>query len=169
MEWTRPNTIGLSQVSCTRCQGLGMRLTHGGRDIPCECVYRAIFRACLKGFRESFTDVGVVNWEFNSTGSGRRMYGRKQEEFRADFALIGRRVLCDAEYEIFRFHFLLGADWRQCCRKLHMDRGTFFHSVYRIEERVGRTFGELKPYALYPVLEYFCSSIPSERVMRIAA
>ena len=36
-----------------------------------------------------------------------------------------------------------------------MDRGTFFHSVYRIEHKLGRVFAELEPYALFPLDEYF--------------
>jgi len=50
---------------------------------------------------------------------------------------------------------LLGADWRLCTRRLGMDRGNFFHMVYRIEQKLGRAFRELKPYALYPLDEYF--------------
>ena len=73
----------------------------------------------------------------------------------ADFCLVSRRVLSDAEYQIFKFHFLLGADWKLCCRRLNMDRGTFYHEVYRIQERLGRVFRELEPYALFPVDEYF--------------
>jgi hypothetical protein len=36
-----------------------------------------------------------------------------------------------------------------------MDRGSFFHTVYRIEQSLGRVFCELEPYALYPLDEYF--------------
>jgi hypothetical protein len=36
-----------------------------------------------------------------------------------------------------------------------MDRGNFFHEVYRIEQRLGRVFRELQPYGLYPLDEYF--------------
>jgi hypothetical protein len=43
-----------------------------------------------------------------------------------------------------------------------MDRGTFFHSIYRIEQRLGRVFAELQPYALYPVSEYFGGMIRKE-------
>jgi hypothetical protein len=43
-----------------------------------------------------------------------------------------------------------------------MDRGTFFHSIYRIEQRLGRVFAELEPYALYPVSEYFGGMIRKE-------
>jgi len=38
---------------------------------------------------------------------------------------------------------------------MKIDRGTFFHSVYRIEQRLGRVFRELQPYGLYPLDEYF--------------
>jgi hypothetical protein len=73
----------------------------------------------------------------------------------ADFCLVSRRTLDDIENRIFRSHYLLGADWRLCCRQLNLDRGTFFHHVYNIEDRLGRVFAELTPYALYPVSEYF--------------
>ena len=36
-----------------------------------------------------------------------------------------------------------------------MDRGTYFHSIYRIENRLGRIFAEVKPYPIYPIDEYF--------------
>jgi hypothetical protein len=45
---------------------------------------------------------------------------------------------------------------------LQMDRGTFFHSIYRIEQRLGRVFAELQPYALYPLSEYFGGPIRKE-------
>jgi len=73
----------------------------------------------------------------------------------ADFCLVSQRTLEELEYRIFRNHFLLGADWRLCCRQMNIDRGTFFHHVYNIEDRLGRVFAELTPYALYPVGEYF--------------
>jgi hypothetical protein len=43
-----------------------------------------------------------------------------------------------------------------------MDRGTFFHSIYRIEQRLGRVFAELEPYALYPPSEYLGGMIRKE-------
>jgi hypothetical protein len=64
-------------------------------------------------------------------------------------------MLDDFEHHLFRVHYLLGADWRLCCRQLKMDRGKFFHHVYLIESRLGRVFAELAPYSLYPVSEYF--------------
>jgi hypothetical protein len=54
-------------------------------------------------------------------------------------------VLDDYEHRIFRYHFVLGADWRLCTRMLKMDRGNFFHIVYRIQQKVGRAFAETDP------------------------
>jgi hypothetical protein len=73
----------------------------------------------------------------------------------ADFCLVSRRTLEDLEYRIFRNHFLLGADWKLCCRQMNLDRGSFFHHVYNIEDHLGRVFAELTPYPLYPIAEYF--------------
>lgn len=73
----------------------------------------------------------------------------------ADFTLVSRRTLNEYEYRVFKYHFLLGADWKLCCRKLGLDRGEFFHEIYRIQQKLGRTFRELEPYALFPLDEYF--------------
>ena len=40
-----------------------------------------------------------------------------------------------------------------------MERGSFFHTVYRIEQKLGRVFRELKPYSLYPLDEYFNGTV----------
>jgi hypothetical protein len=82
-------------------------------------------------------------------------WGRKDEEYIADFTLVARRTLDESEYRLFRFHFLLGADWRLCARRLAMDRGNFYHAVYRIEQKLGRVFREIEPYPLFPLDEYF--------------
>jgi hypothetical protein len=97
-----------------------------------------------------------------SGGQGRKTYSRKREEFVADFSLVSRRCLTDFEYRIFRYHFLLGAGTDLCCRQLGMPRGTFFHQVYRIQEKLGRKFAELRPYALFPLDEYFGGTVRCE-------
>ena len=43
-----------------------------------------------------------------------------------------------------------------------MDRGSFFHEVYRIEQKLGRTFRELEPFALFPLDEYFGNTTRKE-------
>lgn len=82
-------------------------------------------------------------------------WGRKDEEFIADFEIIARRALDNEEHRLFRYHFLLGANWKLCARKLDIDRGNFFHAVYRIEQKLGRAFRETEPYPLFPLDEYF--------------
>jgi len=86
---------------------------------------------------------------------GKLVWGRKDEEYIADFCLVSRRALDESEYRVFKYHFLLGADWKLCTRQLKMDRGNFFHTVYRIEQKLGRVFRELEPYGLFPLDEYF--------------
>jgi hypothetical protein len=161
MHWERSNVIGLAKASCNFCHGYGMRPVLRGTEAPCNCVFRAIFRACYRRFRECValgTHTNSVTWERCGGPSGYRAYSRKREEYMADFFLVSRRTLEDLENRVFRYHFLLGADWKVCCRKLHIDRGNFFHTVYNIENRLGRVFAELAPYPLYPVAEYFAGS-----------
>jgi hypothetical protein len=93
--------------------------------------------------------------ELVSGKEGKLVWGRKDEEYIADFCLVSRKALDDFEYSVFKFHFLLGADWRLCTRRLNIDRGNFFHAVYRIEQKLGRMYRELQPYGLYPLDEYF--------------
>ena len=88
----------------------------------------------------------------------------KNEEYTADFCLVSRRTLNDDEFRIFRFHFLLGADWSICCKKLNMERGDFYHEVYRIQQKLGRTFRELEPHALFPLDEYFNGTPRSKEI-----
>lgn len=157
-EWTRSETLGLAKHTCMQCFGLGLRAGRGGQSVPCGCVFREIFRACFNRFRYCDTKekyMSRATLEFTGKGSKRFTWSRKDEEYVADFCLVSRRHLSDEEYRVFKFHFLLGADWKLCCRRLKMDRGNFFHMVYRIETRLGRTFRELEPYCLYPLDEYF--------------
>ncbi len=158
MQWTRSNTIGIAKNQCTYCSGNGTRLVRNGKEVPCNCVFRGIFRACLNRFRTCASKglhTSTVTLELCHGREGRRTYSRKREEYMADFCLVSRRALDDFEHKLFRFHFLLGADWKLCCRQMGIDRGTFFHTVYRIEQILGRTFAELRPYPLFPLDEYF--------------
>ena len=158
MEWTRSETIALAKHSCTQCHGLGLRQNDKKKSTPCNCVLRAIFRACYARFCHCVNKekhVSRVSLEYVPGREGKLSWGRKDEEYMADFCLVSRRALDEFEHKIFRYHFLLGADWRLCSRKLRVDRGNFFHAVYRIEQKLGRTFSELQPYGLYPLDEYF--------------
>lgn len=167
MQWNRSNAIGLSKATCTKCQGVGVRAGRGGVDEPCNCVFRGVFRTCWNRFREcaALGNYGsAVSLEFCNGSDGRRSYSRKREEYMADFCLVTKRSLNEADHQIFRFHFLLGADWRLCCRRLGMDRGAFFHQLYRIEQKLGRIYAELEPFALFPLEDYFIRPYPGAKV-----
>lgn len=161
MQWTRSDTLALASPRCAFCHGLGLRDGRDNRQEPCNCVLRQIFRACYSRFRVCATQdkyIAHAHLEVIYGSHSSYNWGRKDEEYVADFCLVSRRVLNDAEHRIFRYHFLLGADWRLCCRKLRMDRGNFFHMLYRIEAKLGRVYRELKPYGLYPLRDYFENS-----------
>ncbi|MGH9345067.1 MAG: hypothetical protein ACRD19_15065 [Terriglobia bacterium] len=156
--WTRSETLALANQHCVYCLGLGLRSGRSGKDTVCNCVLRAIFRWCHGKFRELASReqyVSRVSLEANPGRRQKTMYSRKGEEYMADFCLIARRTLPEDAHKIFRMHFLLGADWKACCRRLGIDRGTFFHDCYRIEEKLGRAFRETQPYSLFPTDEYF--------------
>jgi hypothetical protein len=158
MIWNRSETLALAAPMCNVCLGAGLRLGRHGSWHPCNCVLRAIFRACFQRYQQlaarerHVTRVALDPTRGRSKKGG---WGRKEEEYSADFCLVSRRTLTELEYQIFRFHFLMGADWHFCCARLRMDRGNFFHAVYRIEQKLGRVFRELEPYALFPLDEYF--------------
>ena len=158
MEWTRSETLALASPSCSFCHGLGLWERPSVGEQPCNCVFRAIFRACYVRFRECVDrekDMSRLTLEPVKGRDRNKIWGRKNEEYSADFFLVSRRSLSASDFRLFRYHFLLGADWRLCCRKLNIDRGTFFHTVYRIEAKLGRVYRELQPYALFPLDEYF--------------
>ena len=158
MHWTRTDTLALALLRCVCCHGMGLRATRGGRMAPCNCVLRAIFRACYNRFRECVEkekNLTRVSLDVSARTCRRVTWSRKTEEYIVDFQLVSRRALTPEEYRIFNYHFLLGADWKLCTRKLKMDRGAFFHQVYQIEQKLGRVYRELEPYALFPLDEYF--------------
>jgi hypothetical protein len=162
MNWNRSETLALAKQSCSLCNGLGQRSIRKGECTPCNCVLRAIFRACYARFRHCndrekyISKVTLVPCD----GKAQKMaFARLDEEYIADFCLIGRRTLDELEYIVFRSHFLLGAEWNLCCERLRLDRGAFFHVIYRIQQKLGRVFRELKPYGLYPVDEYFAGRV----------
>lgn len=159
MEWTRSETIGLASVSCVFCRGLGLRKTPV-REVtkPCGCVFRAIFRACFVRYRHCVEKAGTASgltYDQSEGPTGHRLWGRRNEEYIADFELVCRRSLGREEYDVFHWHFIQGADWKYCIEKIGIDKGSFFHRVYLLQEKLGRVFRELRPYALFPLDEYF--------------
>ncbi|MBC8167929.1 MAG: hypothetical protein H7Y20_18930 [Bryobacteraceae bacterium] len=161
MEWNRSETLALAANNCKHCEGLGLPPDAEEENSPCRCVLRAIFRACYKRFSEGANeeiDLSRSSPELGATQDASGTWSRKNEEYVADFMLLAKRTLNEDEHKLFRFRYILGADWHLCSRKLGMNKGVLHHSIYRIQEKLGRVFRELQPYPLYPVRDYFTSS-----------
>jgi hypothetical protein len=158
MRWTRSETLGLGSPRCMLCHGMGLRASQE----PCNCVFRAVFRLCFAQFRLSSNKAvslaGAV-LEYNPRTCKRVTYAMRNEEYAADFCLVSARALTPEQHRLFRLHFLQGFDWKVCCARLALGRGFFFHSLYRIQERLGRVFRELQPYGLFPIDEYFGGTV----------
>jgi hypothetical protein len=171
MDWTRSETLALALHNCTQCHGSGLRLGRKGAVSPCNCVLRSIFRICFERFEKCVTQephLSKVSLEAHMGKNRPYSWGRKDEEYIADFTLVAKRTLDEEEHKLFRYHFLLGADWKLCTRRLGLDRGNFFHAVYRIEQKLGRVFRELEPYPLFPLDEYFHGPSRFTPVRRLA-
>jgi hypothetical protein len=167
---THGEMLALSQQSCSLCFGLGSVSTRGkGKTRPCSCVWRGVFRACLARFHRAFEYGGhcqrVGPLDAGSKARHKPSLRMREEDFLADFVLLAKRALRDNPlgWKLFRFHVLLGADWKLCARKLGIDRGTFFHELYRVQEATGKVFAETQPYALYPTDEYFGGTVRAAR------
>jgi hypothetical protein len=164
-QWTRSEVIALAVQKCAKCLGLGLVQSRGEKSRPCECVLRRIFRVCFARFeRLAGGDnlyIARLDVEHNRGARGRARYSRPNSEFLADFVLSAQRTLGAGtlSHEVFRLHYLQGADWKVCCARLGLSRGNFFHECYRIEARLGRAFREIEPYALFPLDEYFGGTI----------
>src|ERR1051326_5093579 len=157
MHWNRSETLALANHTCALCHGSGLRLGKGKEPLnPCNCVLRAIFRVCYDRFIRCVTQEPYLSHTSQEPHIGRQRpstWGRKDEEYIADFCLVSRRSLTEFEHRLFRYHYILGADWKLCSRRLGIDRGNFFHAIYRIEQKLGRVFRELEPYSLFPLDE----------------
>lgn len=158
MEWTRSQVISRSDLHCASCHGLGLVGRDGNQ--PCPCVLRAIFRECLR----KYNSIGVVQNcsrtapSLSHVNAGNRhalVFGRRAEEYRADFYLAAKRSLAADEWNLFKVCILGGNAWRHCCEVLKLAKGEFFHKLYRIQARLGRVLAELKPCAVHPINEYY--------------
>lgn len=151
-----------------------MRTIYGGsvrcrprRDKPCGCVFRNIFRICLRAYIALESTGGQCA---NSSGMWRRMsligcaaavsrqgsYYLKASDYQCDFHMVSMRHLeNDQERKLFTLYFLERRGLQDCLRALDMDDGAFYHAVYRLEMRLGRAYREVQPYPLFPLDEYF--------------
>lgn len=142
--------LAKSLASCTSCHGLGRSEKRG---VTCRCVYRNISSECLERYlnlvegeaegRDCFMEISQ---------HGHLMATMKASEYIADFDMAARRALDETEKKVLELYFLKDLIWRQCALRLQIDRGTFFHAVYRTMERLGR---ELALAEIWPLDAYF--------------
>jgi len=160
----RSDLIALALPTCCHCNGTGLRSAEG----VCLCVERSVFRIVMNRYRdvvEGEQFIAPLSLENAGTGpKGLVRIGRPHEELLADVCSVARRALDELEYAIFRYHYLLGADWKACSRRLGIARGECFHAFYRVESKAGRAFRITAPYPIYPVNGYFYGVVRGRRI-----
>lgn len=166
--WERADTLVLADSHCRQCHGLGI-VWKKQRTAPCRCVYREVFRLCYQRYlvcEFSYKPLTRLDYSWVQGRARVKIYGRKPAEYCADFCLIARRELSGLDWRVFQLRFLEQLDWQSCARILKIERGMFFQRAYAVKEVLGRVFRELKPYALFPLDEYFSSAEPNRMQFR---
>lgn len=148
--------LALSSPSCHNCHGVGSYLANN-HPVVCNCVLRSVFRRTLSKYREFQL---AVPWLRLNVGHDATAYSFPTVEFIADFERVANATLHGLEAFVMRYHFYRGFQWRECIsifthrHHVKVDRGLFFHAIYRVEQKLGRRF-LLSPGAeLYPVGKY---------------
>jgi hypothetical protein len=159
----RRKLLAMASPACTHCHGFGCRVSEAGRKTDlCRCVDREVFRIVFRKYqelRQNAPSISKVSVQLTGGSRYRRVtWGRKNEEFMADFELIAKRVLTGLDFRILTLHVLQGLDWKICTAKLGMDKGLFFHHVYKIQALLGRAYREVRPYSLFPIDEYYAGT-----------
>ena len=151
--------LQLADSHCHHCEGYGLLLVPRRHYPVCNCVYRAVFRRVLGKYRAS--DIGGRNVMVVSHHGITNSF--PAQEYRADFELTCSRLLRKdpMQWYVWRLHVLDKVQWKPCIGMLEVilkkkvDRGTFFHAVYRVETTCGKELIQMLPYPLYPIDVYF--------------
>ena len=110
---------------------------------------------------------GAVQYERVGHAQGRCaiVASFKRAEYAADFVLLARRALVDRPLElaVFEAYHVDDLEWKVAAplvnRKLRpprpLDRGRFFHAVYRVEMIIGTAIVDTRPYSIFPPANYF--------------
>lgn len=157
--WTRADVLGLARQGCTNCQGRGWFVKTPG--YACHCVTRAIFHQLMAEWHKIKNAEHLAQFRVEQIGQRggktvrRGGWSMKRPEFVADLEILAKRVLAPTDFRVWRLYHCYGAQYREACALLDMDKGTFFHAVYRVENQVGRAAREVRPYALFPIADYY--------------
>jgi hypothetical protein len=161
----RSDFIGMAQSECVKCNGLGLRSEHhNSKHAPCDCVLRKVTRSIVAKVHEleARGNLHSIRLDTLSRPQGRNARGIKGSEYKADVFLTARRALPDpVDWLLFRSYCLENRPWRECCPWL--GRGQFFQKLYLIEARLGLCFLEMRPYALFPVSQYWDTRLEKVR------
>jgi hypothetical protein len=140
--------LALAKRECIYREGTGML----SRSI-CNCVYREAFRHCFRMFfkleqepkflsRVDLTRDGPRGSRSTSDGLHNFNFSRPKRR-------VLRRLLSDDQahaerrrVESFQAPLPGRRDMEMCCQQLKIDRGPFFHAVYRIQNKLGRAYIE---------------------------
>jgi hypothetical protein len=162
---TNPSVwMALSLEGCARCHSPGVYLKDRAKvETPCPCTDRGVFRAVLAAYKHYSISIGLSirtnlsQFSTQHSRQGRRADGRRVEEWCADVWLTSKRNLTPHQWQILRRHHIRGEDWT----RFGISKGQLFHEKYCLEQKLGRVFRELQPFALYPIQEYFSDSTRS--------
>lgn len=143
---TQQEIAVLALEACSTCSGYGVRRFGFEQSLAvCKCVNRAVFRICLRSYRER-------EWCAPCVTSKRAGFtALNHADYRVDFELASRRCLNETERKVFRVYHFEQTQWKEACRRTGLSKGNFFHSVYRIEARMGQ---ELRDTAMFPPSAY---------------
>jgi hypothetical protein len=159
MQWTPETAAQLSRPGCRDCRETGLVSTN-----LCDCVSRAVFRACYRRFKHCGTmhvSMRKVNFERTSKGVDRTLsWVRRNEDYRADFHSCGLRALPRHLYQLFSFYHLHGCSLDVARRRLGMSYRQSVEWIGEVETFVGREIAFLEPYSLFPPQGYM---IPAGR------
>jgi hypothetical protein len=156
------SVLALARTGCTQgCNGLG-RLDGGE---VCSCVHHRVFNSVMGKFRYlaagHHLNPPVPIDLFLSGGRGKSGHSRMaNQEFLADVHLVAKRTLDEADFKLFKYRYLLGADVKLCAARLGLEHQATVQRLEAIEVKLGEAFRTCAPYSLYPVSGYFGERIP---------
>jgi hypothetical protein len=140
--WPRALVLALADYHCAVCHGAGWR-----QQSPCLCVGRRIFRECLeRAGRKSV-------WRVSKTGP--LTWSRKDSEFAADLLNVARSANDERDWMVLHLARFVGVDYVAGRQLTGLDKGTWFARLYAAEAAAGEACFLARPYALYPIDEYF--------------
>lgn len=134
---------------CADCGYTGIAISGAIGDIPCGCMFREAFDSCYRRYAKERESGSTLVYVESPT-----LASRKSEEYCADFENVARRHLDQFEWRLFK-QYIAGARVE--------------HEMFHIKAHLGKVYGSLVPYPLYPPRHYFDVPIQTSLSTRINA